>query len=199
MLAQTCLHSILPILLSDSVQGAPSGCPAELFQEDSALPLQGSGRQQHSHYPVVTICLPHSTGSLSSEFSSPRSKLPMVFPFFLDFARTRSSRRLSQTRLDPPSGLQSIPRQLASLAQRQRQKHSAWGSSLGPVHPLPSQSIRVEGGGAAPSSLDHSLLQQTLMAGGGVHVCRRNVCPAQSSLVGRAFQESQGFSKDRVW
>lgn len=66
----------------------------------------------------------------------------MALALFLDFAQTSPSRKLSQTRADPPSGLHSIPREFTGLAERQGQRHSALGSSLGSEYPLLSQLTR---------------------------------------------------------
>lgn len=97
MLVHTCLHSALPTLLTDSIHRAPLWMLISCSRRIEVLPLLCSGRQQLLHYPVVTTCLAHSTRSLSSEFSIPKAKLPMILPFFLDFAQTILSRRLSQT------------------------------------------------------------------------------------------------------
>lgn len=143
-----------------------------------------------------TDYLPHSAGSLSSEFSMPKSKLPMALAFFLDFALTSPSRTLSQTWLSPPSGLQSTPGQLASLSQRQRLKHCTLGSCTGPVHRTPF-TIHQSGGSSPP----YTILSLSIPCSGSSewHMRRGQACLAQSSLAGGAFQESQSFSKDRVW
>lgn len=67
-----------------------------------ALPLLGSGSQQHSRYPGAKSCLPHSTEPVF-RVPTPRSKLPTALPFFLHCAQTSPSRRRSQTRLHTPS------------------------------------------------------------------------------------------------
>lgn len=52
-----------------------------LWKSSSSINLPSPALQHHLYYPVETVCFSHSPGSLSSEFSISKSKLPMAQHF----------------------------------------------------------------------------------------------------------------------
>lgn len=162
-------------------RGPTSGSLSGLFQENSGTPSSGLWKATPFILPR-SDCLPHSTGSLSSDFSLPKSNLPMALPFFLDFAQTSCSRRLRQIWCNLPSRLQSILRQPASLPQKQRQKHSTPGSRVGSAHPPPFiiQQCGEKGVVPSPRPPAHTILFLSIPSwrSGGQHRYRREVCLA---------------------